>query len=137
MKAIWLSVAMLSLSGCNEDIYVCGESHPAVARARSLSQEQLAFLYAEIFQMRKKNAGRRVEYYSNQIPKSLAFLKAIRIRPSAQRPNIMLAGCMDEYIYLNFSGPDEKSPGIVLSWAAGTTQNPYNTASEMLWSMKR
>ena len=45
----------------------------------------------------------------------------------------MLAGCMDEFIDLRFSSPDEKNPGIELSWYTG----PYDTESEVLWKPEK
>ena len=67
------------------------------------------------------------------VPKNLEFLQAPRIRPSDYSPNIMLAGCMNSYIYLRFSDPDSDEPGIVLTWAAGTREEPYRTGEQVLW----
>ena len=139
-RNMWLSLAaaMSLLVGC--DRYSgfgssCSEGNPAVARARSLSQTELAFLYAEIFRLREENNQSSIEYgaFGKKIPDNLRFLDAARIRPSGDPPNIMLAGCMDEFIDLRFSSPDEKDPGIQLSWAAG----PYKTESEMLWKAEK
>ena len=79
---VWtlLVAAAFLLVGC--DPYsgfgaICSEGHPAVARARSLSQEQLSFLYAEIFRLRAENgAPSMMEYSGAEIPQNLRFLEA-------------------------------------------------------------
>ena len=137
-SCVLLFLALVGLGGCDRDPYsgfgaVCTEGHPAVALARSLTPAQRSLVYSEIYRLRAENGQNSVEYgaFGTDVPENLQFLKAARIRPSDE--NIMLAGCMDEYIYLRFSGPDTENPGIVLSWAAGTVQSPYNTESEVLW----
>ena len=120
---------------------ICSEGHPAVSRARSLSDEQLEFLYLEMFRLREADADRRgegglgIEYgsWGKPVPDNLVFLEAVRIRPSdGLRPNIMLAGCMDEFIYLRFFEPDSENPRIELTWFDG----PYNQPVEVLWRPK-
>ena len=144
MKNIWLLIFSLCFTGCDGDPYsgfgsICTEGHPAVAHARSLSEEQLSFLYKEMFRLRKENEGKSIEYghFGQPIPNNLQFLKAVRIRPNEYKPNIMLAGCMDEYIYLKFTGQEEKTQNITLTWAAGTNENPYAVGKQVLWSAKK
>ena len=143
-RSVFWGLAILALAGCDNDPYSgfgssCTEGHPAVARARSLSETQLSFLYAEVYRLRDKNGPMGVEYgsFGAEIPENLQFLQALRIRPNDPDPNIMLAGCMDEYIYLEFQGRSDEEPGISLSWAAGTSENPYNTERETLWRAER
>lgn len=130
--------AVLGLVAC--DPYsgfgaVCTEGHPAVQRARSLSEDQLAFLYSEVYRLRRENGPMGAEYGTSgeAVPKNLEFLQAARIHPSDVSPNIMLAGRMNEYIYLRFSDPDSDEPGIVLTWAAGTREEPYRIGEQVLW----
>ena len=138
MRTLLIAAAFL-LAGC--DPYsgfgsICSEGHPAVARARSLSQEQLSFLYAEIFRLRAENGTpSMIEYskFGTKIPQNLRFLEAAQVRPSDQPPTIMLAGCMDEFIDLHFSSPDEKNPGIYLSWYTG----PHDIESEWIWKLEK
>jgi hypothetical protein len=144
VRNISFCLAFLFLMGCDGDPYsgfgaICTEGHPAVAHARSLSQEQLALLYSEMFRLREENMESRVEYgrFGDPIPENLEFLNAANIRPNDHEPKIMLAGCMDEYIFLRFSAADAENPGIVLTWAAGTRENPYAQGKQVLWTVKQ
>lgn len=137
-----LGLATLSMGACGDPYSGfgarCTEGHPAVERARSLSEDQLSLLYTEIYRLRRENGPIGIEYGISgaAVPENLQFLQAARIRPSDLTPNVMLAGCMDEFIYLRFTDPDAEEPGIVLSWAAGTRENPYNTEQEVLWRLE-
>lgn len=128
---------VLVLSGCGFG-GTCGAENPAVSRARLLSEEQLEFLHSEMFRLRRENSDPFLEYgYSGKAtPDNLAFLEAVRIRPSrGLGPNVMLDGCMDEFVFLDFYGPDDAYPGdspprVVLSYSGG---NATMIETEVLW----
>ena len=134
-------VAAFLFASCDSDPYsgfgaICTEAHPAVTHARSMPQEQLAFLYAEIYSLREKNTESRIEYskWREPIPEKLRFLDAVRIRPNYYpQPNIMLAGCMDEYVVLSFHDDEHGGPMIELTWADPSAECPYCIGREVLW----
>jgi hypothetical protein len=132
------AIVAVILSACGSGFgSVCDEHHPAVAHARSLSPAQLEVVYSEMLRLRDQALLAREEGrdpyvafgpYGEPTPSNLVFLKAVRIRPYGEgRPNIMLAGCLDEYVYLNVYESGESGPKIVLSWHLG---------SEVLWPKK-
>ncbi len=113
----------------------CGEDHDAVKLARSLSQERLSRLYKDIYDLRETNAGvdQSIEYgmFGLPIPEKFQDLNAVSIRPSYLRePNIMLAGCMDEFIYLKFYRTQNGESKIELSWG------PFQE-KQILWPIGR
>ena len=138
MKISWCALTCVFLFGCGGDPYsgfgrTCTEGHPAVDLARSLSQEQLEFLYEEMTRLRDSHPDSDIKYSASgdTIPESLMFLNAYRVQPSEGQ--ITLDDCFDEYIILSFTNPDG-DPTITLTWAAPTTENPYITADQVLWS---
>ncbi len=144
IRHLLIGLLFITAAGCDRHSgfgSTCSEGHPAVSHARSLSNEELEFLYVEMFRLREADADRRsesgflIEYgsWGEKVPEDLEFLEADRIRPSdALRPNIMLAGCMDEFIYLRFFDSDSEQPRIELSWFDG----PYSQQVELLWEPK-
>ncbi len=133
MKAFLTLIATLVVAGCEPHSgTTCGEDSEAVAYARALSDEQLSVLYDEMFRLRTTPPRPQVEFnsFSRESPESVRFIKAVRIRPNHPvRPNIMLAGCLDEFVFLDFFGTDEGPPRIELSWFDG----PYSRDVETLW----
>ena len=111
MKIISLFVISFLLFAC--DPYtgfgcIAPEEHPAVAHARSFSQDRLAFLYQEINRLRKQDNDIGIEYWNvstskniKLIPENLKFLNAQRILPGYGL--VVLADCMDEGIDLRVS----------------------------------
>ena len=91
----------------------CSGDSEAAIYARSLSQLRLSKLY----------------YYSNenmQFPKEFRDLKVVRISPSDAQ--IMVAGCFDNYMYLEFEGIDNNKPSeIVLRYG------DMKVVKEKLW----
>lgn len=75
-----------------------------------------------------------VEYgnFGEPIPDNLKFLNAARIRPGEY--NIVLAGCLDEFIRLDFARHEFEIPSITLSWAAPTEESSYAVGMRVLWS---
>ena len=117
---------------------IAPESHPAVAHARSLTDEQLAFAYDELHRLHEEHVDEPfgVAFSGDDIPQSLAFLKADLVRfgeGAATRPYVALAHCWDERVELRVSARGVVPATISLSWATPTRENAWATASEVLW----
>lgn len=145
MRNVWLIFSILFLVGCDRDPPTsdsgirCEAGHPSADRARLLTQEQLEFLYTEMFRLREANAENHIEYghYGQPIPENLQFLDAQFVRPNEYDPTVALAKCFDEWVVLSMPGPESENPGVVLRWTAGTLENPYHSESQVLWQLKR
>ena len=114
----------------------CGPNSYAVTDVKSLSQQRLSMLYADLQLLAKKSHMSKDEYASSikgrPIPDEFSDLDFVKIRPI--QGNIMVAGCLDEFVYLRFSG-DIWSDGdkkITLSYP--NHKGPYETTEEELWS---
>ena len=109
----------------------CDGNSKAAKYARSLSQERLRQLY---FDMERYARDERTPddgwfvFEGREVPEPFRDLKVARIRP--REANIMVEGCMDEFIYLDFGGFGGIGPrAITLSYATGV----YTQESEVLW----
>ena len=125
MCLIGLFVAFLFLTPS------CDENSSAVEYARSLSDERLARLYSSMEKYSKLEDTPLFGYNLQQdsVPEEFSDLNVARIRP--KDGNIMVEGCFDHYVYLNFEGysmftSDQRN--ISVSWGEGT-----NAGSEILW----
>ncbi|MDM3871050.1 hypothetical protein QSV34_06735 [Porticoccus sp. W117] len=115
----------------------CQEDSEAVAYARSLSSERLGKLYSDMEKYSYRDdlpiGGYQVGHDKYVVPQEFADLKVRKIRP--KEGNIMVEGCFDHYIYLDFGGigrlakPNDKKE-IILSWG----EHPPNTGAQVLWS---
>jgi hypothetical protein len=113
----------------------CGEDSEAVFYARSLSQERLEKLYKDMERYSIKDNlpldGYQVYQKDSEVPDEFNDLKVVKIRPF--EGNIMIEGCFDHYVYLDFHGfgllkesrPERK---IVLRWGEHT-----GAGSEVIW----
>ncbi len=116
----------------------CDESSEAVEYARSLSSARLAQLYEDMEAHSKKpglpfNGFHR---YSEEekLPEPFSDLQVRLVRP--YEANIMVEGCFDHYVYLNFYGMGVNAKmhpqkEIVLSWG-----EHEDSGQEVLWSAK-
>lgn len=105
-----------------DDMSSCDEDSGAVTYARSLPQERLARLYQDVKSFAKE--GRtlyRIESTSDLAPFELADLRYHDIlMDGSYRSRIMLEGCFDHYVILDFEGIyDGKAGAIMLSWGEG------------------
>ena len=142
MRCLLPLFAALLLEGCDNGDpnvgpgAVCHEEHPGVARARSLTQDELAFLYAEIFRLRElgsKSYGRAWE----AIPENLKFLSAVAIHTGGREPEIYFCKSIGEAVVLSFGEPDSKNPQIVLTYF-GANNNVYQgLETQVLWELER
>lgn len=114
----------------------CGSNSPAVAKARALSQEELATLYdAMSLQMSAGKAGFRIwtaHEGLDGLPSVITKLEPVVVHVT-ERPRITLAGCLDHYVILYFWGLSDQDsalsePGIELQWGEAS-----DSGSEVLW----
>ncbi len=121
-----------TLGGCG---FTCDEDSKGVRYARSLSEERLAKLYFDMEKLSSDNSVPDSGYSSwdenRAFPEQFSDLQVVRVRP--HYANIMVEGCFDHYVYMNFEGygrlkeyyPQRR---IVLSWGEHETKG-----SEVLW----
>ena len=115
----------------------CGENSDAVKYALSLSSQRLERLYKDMERFSTIEDAPLDGYhkYSEKvfIPEEFADLKVVKIRPL--KNNIMVEGCMDEYVYLDFKGIKSKKEKQEIwlrhPFHLGT---PYEQKSVKLWS---
>jgi hypothetical protein len=132
--ALFLVLASLMFG----DIPGCGEDSPSVAYARSLSQETLAQLYLDMERHWANEdtpyaVGYQLGIEGQYVPEEFTHLKARKVRPEQQ--NIMLEGCFDEFVYLQFEGfsldaETAQQRSIVLQYPTVG----YEFAYETLWT---
>jgi len=132
LKNTILLVLVCSAYGCSNT--ACTESSEAVSYARGLSQKRLTQLYHDMEKFSNKDnlpiGGYSRHRKDREIPEEFQDLKVAKIRPSDG--NIMVEGCFDHYVYLNFYGfgkMKKRHPKkeIVLSWGEYT-----NAGSEVI-----
>jgi len=102
-----------------------------------LSQETLAQLYLDMerYWATEKTPyaiGYQLGVQGEFVPEEFAQLKARKVRPEQQ--NIMLLGCLDEFVYLQFDGFSSDSEHatprrIVLQYNVSS----YKIGEEILW----
>jgi hypothetical protein len=110
----------------------CGENSDSVAYARGLPKERLAKLY---FDMEKLSDNFNTEIRVNtdgKFPEPFSDIQAVKIRPNYE--NIMLQGCFDHAVSLNFHGFQKNrsikpNRQIILRWG-----EHKNSGSEVIWS---
>jgi len=114
----------------------CGPNSEAVLYAKSLSQERLKSLYKQMEShtsaVEQGSDGYRAYISDAEIPDVFKDLKVQKIRPRDK--NIMVQGCMDEFVYLYFEKEDIDSrthKRIKLSYP--DHQGPYSVADEVIW----
>ena len=113
----------------------CDESSDAVAYARSLSHERLTKLFWDVEKASLDPAIPESDLPTDsdgKFPPPFDDIKASRVRPKEE--NIMLKGCVDNFVYLHFEGltiNKQYTPKrqIVLSWGEHVT-----AGSVVLWS---
>jgi hypothetical protein len=112
----------------------CWEDSEAVARARELSAERLSVLYRDM-KIYATADGTPIEGYSrfsdggdHAIPAEFADLDAVRVRPKLA--NIMLQGCLDAGVDLEFEGlTDSAKPArVILVWG-----DHHESGQQILW----
>lgn len=109
----------------------CDGSSKAANYARSLPKERLRQLYLEMERYSQDERTPLAGWLAldgHSVPEPFRDLKVAKIRP--REANIMLEGCVDEFIYLGFSGFGGKGPRVItLSFPSGAGTH----GSEVLW----
>ena len=108
----------------------CRGNSKAADYARSLSKERLRQLYFDMeryAQDQKTPVEGWFVFEGREVPEPFRDLKVARIRPGES--NIMVEGCMDEFMYLDFGFDGSGARVITLSYATGV----YTQGSEVLW----
>lgn len=125
----------LACAGC--DPYhgfgcVAPESHPAVARARALTDAELEKVYDAWLATKDQydTYGEAATLTGDDIPAAFKVLQADFVRMNGY---VVLANCFDERVSLWFEPPAAAEPGITLSWAEPSTKDAYAEGSEVLW----
>jgi hypothetical protein len=111
----------------------CWEDSEAVAKARALSTDRLRVLYRDMKKYATAN-DTPIEGYSRfkagnpPMPPEFADLGAVRVRPKFA--SIMLEGCLDAFVHLEFEGlTDSATPArIVLTWG-----DHHEPGQQILW----
>src|SRR5215216_6688240 len=100
----------------------CDGNSKAANYARSLSKERIRQLYLDM-EMYSRDERTPIDGWwvslKQEVPLPFRDLKVARIRP--REANIMVDGCMDEFLYLAFDGFGGQGPRTVtLSYAGGS-----------------
>jgi hypothetical protein len=110
----------------------CGAQSPAVAKARQLSQSQLARLHAEMSDLARRDPGAH-SISAELWPSTIAALQPKKVSADLS-PRITLEGCFDHYVFLKFEGTSSQlgpgQPRILLSWGEGP-----DAGEETLWQL--
>jgi hypothetical protein len=128
--ALWLVPVVYLVYVFGWPLPDCGPESAAVAKARSLSQARLAGLHAEMSRL----AGQDPSAHSIPAelwPPAVASLHPRKVSADFA-PRIMLEGCFDHFVFLQFEGtPGEltpRTPKVLVSWGEGP-----NSGVETLW----
>ncbi|MCU7844078.1 MAG: hypothetical protein KZQ93_09585 [Candidatus Thiodiazotropha sp. (ex Monitilora ramsayi)] len=109
----------------------CDEDSRAVRYVRSLPEDRFARLYKDMESYSEKDIFEYENFGSNTFPDEFNDLEVVRIRP--KDGNIMVNGCFDHYVYLEFHGlgrghKRQMKPAIQLRWGEGPT-----SGTEIVW----
>ena len=139
LTVLTLLASLLYLSGCG--FTSCGADSEAVVYARSLSETRLEKLYNQMkYYYDYENTptfgwGGNGKDKSN-FPKEFSDLKVVKIRPKDS--NIMVEGCFDEYVYLQFKNLDsENGPKQIELDYPSHSEKAYEINIEVLWKEKK
>jgi hypothetical protein len=126
------------LKGCG--IPSCGPESKAVVYAKSISESRLEQLYSQMkYYYNKKNTpyGGWINHGKQKphVPIEFRDLDIARIRP--RDSNIMVEGCLDEYVYMNFINLDsDTAPKQIEINYPSHSGGAYATKTEILWQEK-
>lgn len=114
----------------------CREDSPPVALARSLSQEQLAELHARVISLSEQYPYDQLTNFQEPfIPNDLKYLDARYITLDGEYSYVVLAKCnVSVGVTLFFERSRDGQDIIELKWDAATTEDPYQSGSEILWA---
>ena len=126
--AIFVSLAMLALSGCYDP--TCDEYDDEVAQARALPQPVLAALYEEAKAWsRSERPGTHDRKVVTTPWPGVEVDGRIELRSfTPDSADVPLRSCIDEWIGLELDGLDSPGGRVVLYWGAGPT-----AGRQVLW----
>jgi len=125
--ALMIVVGLIFFQGASD----CSADSEAANYARSLEGKRLEKLYRDMeeFYHRESTPYEGYDIYSEEgLPEVFVDLKVNKVRP--KQANIMVVGCFDNYMYLQFSGIDE--PG---EKAIHLTYGEHEITRKVLWPM--
>lgn len=114
----------------------CGRESEAVAYARAMGPDRLEQLYKDMELYSGKDNiplnGYDLINENEVMPKEFRDLRVIKVRPSDG--SIMVQGCFDEYVFLNFKGSAWRGGErqITLSYPAHS-EKPFEQKVEIIW----
>ena len=88
----------------------CGKNSVAAEYARSITQARLEKMFLDMEELHKDPSVHYDGYstFEGGLPSQFADLKIIKVRP--KEANIMVQGCFDHHVYLNFYGIRRDEP---------------------------
>jgi hypothetical protein len=108
----------------------CSLDSKSAQNIRSLSQERLAKLHADMERFSKIEDDHPWGYRASEgdiMPVEFADLDVAKVHP--KEANIMVSGCFDNFLYMSFEGIDDLSaPRIILKYSG-----EHESQSEVLW----
>ena len=107
----------------------CDGNSEAAEYARSLSQKRLSQLYGDMLQYHSKGESEHDDIHvhgNDDLPIEFSDLEVVRISPS--RTHIMVEGCFDNYMYMQFKGIDDSGSKEIL-----LTYGEFEAKFEKLW----
>ena len=124
--ALCIAAALIFVFAFNSTPGCTGDSESA-KYIRSLGDERLSKLYKDIEIFYKEySQDSYLRIPKESLPKEFSDLNIVSLRPG--RPQIMVEGCFDNYMYLEFYGiKDEKEKSIVLRYGE------YEIIEELVW----
>ena len=138
LKTTFVAFAALSLSGCIFSMEPCDERHSAVKRMRAFSQQELAGIYDKVMGYREVYQDKILLSKSDPpIPEDLKMIKAMRFWYGGPSDSVFvtLTKCnVSEGINLRFETAEFGPPRIEMDWRDYSSDQPYATKSEILWS---
>ncbi len=117
----------------NGDSRGCGGNSEAAEYARSLSQSRLKQLHIDMEKYYKSSVSYADEIRIRgkvDVPDEFKDLDIVSVRP--RRTQIMVEGCFDHYMYMDFKGIDESNTKeIILRYGEAYEGVPQQT--ERIW----
>ena len=120
-------IALLAIAGCTSGSY-CDESSPSIAKARALSQDDLAQIYGFVTAIEEPKLE-RLDSFPNA-PGALVSLDPTMLNLQPRSARIYLEACSLDYkVYLLVDRRNTAAREVTLHWGGG----PGDWGSEVLW----
>ena len=119
MRILAVILSVSCIAGCGSgDPLLCKTDLESIELAHSLTEQQLADLHRQMFQLRSSGVEDDPMVPPTLVPApiSMTYLGDVEVYPFASRPAVELQGCQESDISLIFYGEEEGEPKVVLSW---------------------